>query len=44
MTRIGRAMGVGALAVLLGGVLAAQTNPVEVLAYVQPGSGITDVT
>ena len=44
MIRIGRAMGVGALAVLLGGVLAAQTKPIEVLAYVQPGSGITDVT
>jgi hypothetical protein len=42
--RIGQAVGVVALAVLLGGALAAQTQPIEVLAYVQPGSGITDVT
>ena len=29
---------------LLGGALAAQTQPVDVLAYIQPASGITDVT
>ncbi len=44
MIRIGQVTGVLVLVVVLGGVVAAQTAPVEVLAYVQPGSGITDVT
>ena len=31
-------------AVLLGGAVVAQTTPIDVLAYIQPASGITDVT
>ena len=44
MIRRGQKLAVLAAAVLLGGVLVAQTQPVEVLAYIQPASGITDVT
>ena len=44
MIRRGQTLAVLAAAVLLGGVLVAQTQPVEVLAYIQPASGITDVT
>ena len=44
MIRSGQALGFFVPAVLLGGVLVAQTQPVEVQAYVQPASGITDVT
>jgi len=42
--RTGAMTGVLVLAVLFAGVVAAQTEPVEVMAYVQPASGITDVT
>lgn len=44
MIRTGAMTGVLVLAVLFAGAVAAQTEPVEVMAYVQPGSGITDVT